>query len=123
MITGTVSAQLQALIQVTIQGPSGQRQDVETVIDTGFTGALTLPRAIIATLGLVWRSQANATLANGSVVTFDLYDAVVIWDGMMRKIVVCAADANSLLGMKLLEGHALRADIKVGGMVTIEALP
>ena len=38
MMTGVVSAYPEALVRITIRGPGGQEQEVETVIDTGFDG-------------------------------------------------------------------------------------
>jgi len=53
MITGVVTASHQAIIRLTVHGPEGQQQEIAPVIDTGFDGTLTLPPALIATLGLV----------------------------------------------------------------------
>ena len=44
MITGVVNADHEATIQLVIQGDHGQQETIEAVIDTGFTGSLTLPR-------------------------------------------------------------------------------
>ena len=43
MIQGAVNAAYEAVIPLTVQGPAGQTQDIEAVIDTGFSGFLTLP--------------------------------------------------------------------------------
>jgi hypothetical protein len=56
MIPGTVNARHEILIRVPIRDAAGQEQPVEVVLDTGFTGSLTLPSAWIARLGLLWRS-------------------------------------------------------------------
>jgi len=37
---GRVNARLEAKLRLTIVGPSGVRQDIDAVIDTGFTGSL-----------------------------------------------------------------------------------
>src|SRR5581483_4920953 len=101
----------------------GQEQEVEALLDTGFTGSLTLPPALIANLGLPWVSREDAILANGTVEQFAIYAATVIWDGLARPILVEAIDATPLLGMTLLIGHDLRARVKIGGLVQIEAIP
>jgi clan AA aspartic protease len=123
MITGTVNAQLEATIRLTIHGPAGQQQDVEAVVDTGFTGALTLPPAIIASLGLAWDSRGTALMANGSLEQFDIYSGTVIWDGAPRNVLIESADTDPLVGTRLLDNHELRIEVTVGGRVTIEALP
>ena len=53
MITGAVKSD-EARVRLTVKGQRGRVQEVEAVIDSGFTGALTLPPALIATLGLRW---------------------------------------------------------------------
>ena len=53
MIRGIVNARLQATIRLPVQDAGGNPQDIEVVIDTGFSGSLTLPPPVIAGLGLV----------------------------------------------------------------------
>ena len=49
---------------------------VDTVIDTGFSGFLSLPSAIIVALNLPWSASDIATLGDGSETLFDLYTAL-----------------------------------------------
>jgi predicted aspartyl protease len=65
MITGTVNPLQEARIPLTVRGPGGHEEDIEAVIDTGFTGWLTLPPALIAAMGLTWRGRDSAILADG----------------------------------------------------------
>ncbi len=123
MMTGVVSAYPEALVRITIRGPGGQEQEVETVIDTGFDGALTLPPALITTLGLPWRRRGRALLADGTDTLFDIYEALVVWDGTPRRIAVDAADTDPLIGMSLLYGYELTIQTVQGGSVMIQALP
>jgi predicted aspartyl protease len=123
MMTGTVNARLELLIPLPILDDLGLEQEIETVLDSGFTGSLTLPPAAIAGLGLIWRSQGSAVLANGVVEQFDIYAATVIWDGSPRSILVQAIDTPPLMGMVLLAGHDLRVRVRPGGSVEIEAIP
>ncbi|MBI2179544.1 MAG: clan AA aspartic protease [Deltaproteobacteria bacterium] len=102
MITGVVNANQEAIIQLVVTGPSGQQQNSEAIIDTGFTGFLTLPPAYIATLGLSWLSRQSGILADGSVDVFDVYVATVMWDGQSRTVEVEAANTEPLVGMSLL---------------------
>ena len=123
MITGQVNADREAIVRLTVRGPQGQEQEIEAVIDTGFTGFLTLPPAIIAALGLPWRGFGEALLGDGSLHTFDVYRAVVDWDGQDRTIEADAADTEPLIGMGLIYGHELRIVALDGGPVTIGPLP
>jgi clan AA aspartic protease len=122
MIIGAVNADREAIIHLVVRGPDGQEQEVEAVIDTGFTGFLTLSPSLIAFLGLEWRGQAHAILGDGSVQAFDVYAATVIWDGQPRTVEVDAADTDPLIGMGLIYRYDLRIHVVEGGTVTIEAL-
>lgn len=108
MITGVVNANCEA---------------IEAMIDTGFSGFLTLPPRIIASLGLSWVCRQSGILADGSVRPFDVYAATVVWDGQERTVETEAVDTEPLLGMGLIHGHDLRMRVVTGGIVTIEALP
>jgi clan AA aspartic protease len=123
MITGVVNASLEVMIRLPILDASGQQVDVQAAVDTGFNRSLTLPPSTILTLGLVWTSRCTAILADGRTEQLDTYRATVLWDGRLVDIEVYAVDSGPLIGMKLLEGYELRAEVKVGGTVTIEALP
>ncbi len=63
MIKGVVNDAYEAVVRLTVQGPSGQSQEIEAVIDTGYNGFLTLPPALVTELGLVYRDRSRATLA------------------------------------------------------------
>jgi predicted aspartyl protease len=54
MIIGNVNANREAIIQFAVLGENRQKQGTRAVIDTGYTGCLTLPSSVIATLGLTW---------------------------------------------------------------------
>lgn len=62
MITGVVNGD-EARIRLKVFGPTGRQQEIDAVIDTGYTAMLTLPPSIVATLRLPWRSIDRATLA------------------------------------------------------------
>ncbi len=123
MITGTVNGRHEVVIRLPVRDSAGQEHEVEAILDTGFTGSLTLPPSLIASLGLPWRSRSSAILASGSVEQFDIFVATVIWDGAPRSILVQAIDNVPLLGMALLVGYDLRVRVTVGGSVQIEAMP
>src|SRR5262249_55012964 len=121
MITGIVKAD-EARIRLTVRGPHGAEQVIDAVVDTGYTAWLTLPPDLIVALGLQWRSVDRATLADGSVWLFDVFEAKAIWDGRVRKILVDEADADPLIGMRLLRGFELKIQVRSRGKVTIKRL-
>ena len=119
---GTVNARLEAKLRLTIIGPTGIRQEIDAVIDTGFTGSLVLPSAIVTVLGLVRRSGGTATLGDGSTCNYDNYGAEIEWNGGTRGVVVSALGNEALAGMILLSGHRLTVDVINGCEVGIQRL-
>jgi clan AA aspartic protease len=122
MITGVVQSD-EGRIRLKVKGLRGREQEVVAVIDTGYTASLTLPPAVVAALGLRWRSVDRFTLADGSECFFDVYVAKVNWDGKVRTILAAETDADPLVGMRLLRGHELKIQVRARGKVTIKRLP
>jgi clan AA aspartic protease len=122
MISGIVTADRQALIHLTVRGPTGQEQEIEAIIDTGFDGCLSLPSSVIVSLDLPWRERGRALLADGSESVFDIYESTVLWDGQARRIPVHEAETIPLIGMSLLQGHELTVQVQPGGNVAIRRL-
>ena len=121
MIEGVVNAAYEPIVTLNIQGPTGQANEIEAVIDTGFTGFLTVTPALVAELGLRYLSRGWASLADGSEVPFDVYDVTVLWDGRPVRVEADAADTTPLVGMRLLDSHNLNIDVENGGRVIIQS--
>src|SRR5438876_353875 len=116
------NAGLEATLQLAVQDADGQAIQIDAIIDTGFTGYLTLPAGTIANLALPWLCRQPGILADGSVQVLDVYMAVVVWDGRPRLVEVDALEAESLVGMSMLQGHELRIEVARGANVSIRAL-
>ncbi|MCY7277337.1 MAG: clan AA aspartic protease [Phormidesmis sp. CAN_BIN44] len=123
MILGNVNANREAIVQLAVLGENQQNQGIKAVIDTGYTGFLTLPSAVITTLDLTWYMQQEGVLGDGSLCTFNVYEALVIWDGQVRSVEINESEADPLVGMGLLEGYELKIQAIAGGLVAITALP
>ena len=121
MIEGAVNDAYEAVVALSLQGPAGQSQDIEAVIDTGYSGFLTLPTALVVELGLPFAYVGRALLANDDEVTFDVHDVTVLWDGQPRRIRADATGSTPLVGMLLLDKHNLNIEVESGGRVVIEA--
>jgi len=102
MITGVVKSG-EGRIRITVKGLPGREQQIEAIVDTGYSASLTLPPALIATLGLPWQTMDTARLADGTECIFSVYEARVVWGGKVRQILVDEADADPLV-------HAGRVD-------------
>lgn len=123
MVTGKVVGTREAVLRLTVVGSDSQQCEVETIVDTGYTGFLTLPPETITDLNLDWRRKQQTKLADGSKIYSDVYEAIVVWDGVSRRIFVDELDSESLLGMSMLAGHELTMKIIKGGEVVITKLP
>jgi clan AA aspartic protease len=122
MMQGYVNTGYEAVISLVVKH-NNRLKSINAVIDTGFTGFLSLPQSIIDELELPWSYSDFATLGGGSETLFDVHDTTIIWDGQFREIEINSADTDPLLGMKMLRGFRLQVDTVQGGIVTIEALP
>ncbi len=121
MMQGYVNENFEAIISVAVKN-GGKFKSIDAVIDTGFTGFLSLPIAIIMELELQWSYRDRATLGDGSETVFDVYNAEIVWNGQLREIEIDAAETEPLLGMALLRGYRLQIDTIEGGLVSIEIL-
>ena len=121
MIEGVVNAACEPVVVLTVHGPSGQATEIEAIIDTGFTGFLTVTPALAAELELSLEGASRATLAGGSEVTFVLYDVAVLWDGQPKYVLAGAADTTPLMGMRMLDRHNLNIDVEDAGRDVIQA--
>ena len=121
VIEGRVNAAYKAAIPLQLRGPAGQEQEVEAVIDTGFTGSVTLPPSLVAELGLVFMGTGGATLTDRSEVSFDAYAVTVLWEGQPRDVLIDEADTTPLAGMLLPDRHDLNIDVEGGERVLIMA--
>lgn len=50
MINGSVNPNLEAIVPLVVVGAGSRRQQVDAVVDTGFTGYLTLRPSVVAAL-------------------------------------------------------------------------
>lgn len=122
-MNGTVSPDGEPRLGMKVYGPTGTEVHVEAVVDTGFTGYLTLSPADITSLALIFHGRAQAMLADGTVVTLRKYEARVDWHGQRRDVLVLAADGGPLLGTALVHGSRLTIEMIDGGDVMIQPLP
>ena len=122
MIYGAVNLRREAKLPLVVGNSSEQRQVIDTVIDTGFDGFLSLPSEVIIRLRLPWTISNTATLGDGSETLFDFYTGIVIWDGQYRTIDIAESETEPLLGMAMLYGYRLQVDNVEGGIVKVEAL-
>ena len=123
MIVGVVNQNLEPAVPLVVRTADGRDSEIEAVIDTGFSGFLTLPSTLVAALQLTWIGREDAMLGDGHTYPFDVYSGTVVWNGQPRNVEVNATDTVPLIGMAMIFGHELRIAAVNGGIVTIESLP
>jgi clan AA aspartic protease len=119
MISGVVTNDLDLLVQLRVIGSSGESVEVGFILDTGFSGAITLPPSLLSDLRLPFHSRARLLLANGSFDRCDVHRGWVLWGESRVEVLVESADVPPLLGMGLVRNHWLEVDAVPGGTVVI----
>jgi clan AA aspartic protease len=122
MITGKVSGR-RALLSVPIRQHGRPDLTIEFMIDTGFSGFLSLPPATIVTLQLPLLNRMRAEIADGSSIWVPVYRATILWNGAEIETRVLAMGRRPLLGTGLLSDHELVAQFRDGGALTVDPLP
>ena len=112
--------ELEPWVAVPIEDANGEFRQCEVILDTGFTGYLTLPEAVIDALGLVSEGQRPVTVASGREESLEYYTAWVSWQGRLYEVGVFQSIDQPLLGMELLNGSRITIDAWEGGDVIIE---
>jgi clan AA aspartic protease len=122
MIVGAMNAQREAIVRLVVVGPGGQQRQIEAVLDTGYTGSLTLPSAVVSALHLPFRGRGSVVLGDGSESEFDIHEATITWAGERRLVAIDVADTDPLLGVGLLLGNELTVQVIAGGTVALQRL-
>ena len=121
MIRGRISEDGEAIIvPVAITDSDGRLWPLETVLDTGFVGDLSLPSIAIRRLGLVRAGSLNFILANGEPVRLRTYHARALWHDRLLDIEVTETGDVPLIGVRMLRGSRVTMDMLPGGEVIIE---
>ena len=122
MITGKITTNREAIIELEVIGSNQKRDKIKAVIDTGFNGYLTLPNDLINYLKLQLAGSRHVTLGDGNVVVLDMYFAKVLWHGQEREVLTLEAEGGPLVGMSLLYGNRVLLEVVDNGNVTIASL-
>lgn len=121
MTTGIVRS-LHILFPITFRMRGLTDIVLEFIVDTGFTGAITLPPAAVSAMRLPFLYKILAQLADGSYVEVAIHSANILWNGVEVEIRVLSTGERPLLGTALLDGCELLAQFREEGMVTIADL-
>jgi clan AA aspartic protease len=122
MITGIVNEEFEPIIPISFYDSDGNVYTQDTIVDTGFNGWLSLAPDLISQLNLKWKRRGRAILGDGSECVFNVYEAVLVWDGNLLTIPIDEADSEPLVGMSLMEGYQLMVQVFEGGHVELSKI-
>jgi clan AA aspartic protease len=122
VISGHVVVGRGPIVQLVLLDARGNAHSTSAVVDTGFTGSLTLPPSVVAALRLLWHKESEGILADGSTTLLDVYKANVSWYEQPKVIHVHELDSEPTIGMRLLQGFRFTMETIGGGEVRIEPL-
>ena len=111
---------LEARVEIDIAGGNLIFQTVDVVVDTGYTGALTLPDAIAHELGLRSTQRRYITLASGQTEQVGACAARLLWNGQPIDVLAHIMGDKPMIGTTLLASSRLIIDWWDGGEVVIE---
>jgi clan AA aspartic protease len=122
MIVGSVQSNDEAVLTLTLRGPTSEFLEIQAVIDIGFNSWLTLSPTSIQFLKLPLIQKTRYFLADGSETVTNLCKAEIQWHDEWHEILVVEMDGGPLLGMAMLRGSSLHMDVIDGGRVQIQPL-
>lgn len=79
MIRGRVTADGAPRVRIEVLDETGQARPIAAVLDTGFTGDLSLPSSNLSSLGLRPVGQRMFRLADGGTSVMNTYSGRVNW--------------------------------------------
>ena len=77
-VVETADGELEPWLTVSVEYASGGLLRCDVIVDTGFTGWLTLPEPVIRELGLVKIGSLPATMASGGMEHFAYYETRIM---------------------------------------------
>lgn len=115
-----MNQRLEPLVSVSILDGHDIAHSFEFIVDTGFTGHLTLPSDVINRLGLNYSGQRAVATADGFTHNVDVYTARVLLHEIRRHVFVIRLESPPLLGMRALLGCKLSVNVYAGGRVVVD---
>lgn len=105
--SGRVNSYREALVQVRLR----QGAAIEWVVDTGFTGALMLPRQFCSPLEIPIVAELTFGMVGGATMSADVGLTGINWLGEFREVEVIISDGDdALIGTELLIATTLTID-------------
>jgi clan AA aspartic protease len=105
--TGRVNSNKEALVFVRLGGGVA----IECIVDTGFNGALMLPRAFISQVEILMIGESRFGMVGGATMSAEIGLTGIRWLGELRQVeVIVSEDEDALIGTELLTTSILIID-------------
>ena len=105
--SGRVTAVLEAYVLLRV----GRENRIDCLIDTGFSGALVLPKEFVAGLEAIEVGRELFNVVGGKQMEADIVLAEVEWLGASRLLrAIVSEGEDALIGTELLDGTVLTID-------------
>jgi len=111
VLAGHIDERNQLWVTITVGGAT-QKQTIQALIDTGFTGELSLPLHVAIPLGLQLTAATKVTFANGKESEEMLFTGTLDWGTTAsRPVTINVFNSDTpLVGGGLLQGYVLLVD-------------
>ena len=110
------------LLTISVSGPSGERTELEAVVNTDFTGNVVPRRGRDRDPGLPFVGRGDAVLADGRAVEMRHHRGRGLWHGRERGVQVLATEGSPLVGMTRLRRSPLTVEVAPEGEALVEEL-
>jgi clan AA aspartic protease len=122
MIRGRVTDERAVVIPLGVLDNTGRSWPINAVVDTGFTGDVSLPTSTIRRLSLRPLGQRLFTLANGELSVMNAYSGRVLWHERPHDVVVIQSEDAAMIGINLIWGSRVTLEARTDGNVSIEEI-
>lgn len=111
--TGNVNASLEARILLKLAGGAS----IRCLVDTGFTGALVLPRAFVTSNALPVVGRETFSMVDGHELEADIALAEIEWLGVTQTWrAIVSETGEAMIGTEMLIGTVLTIDYVAAGV-------
>lgn len=124
MMEGKVNAILKPFLPLSLIAPDGTEFPVEVMVDTAFSGEVSLPLETIKQMGLKYEYDDVYVVGSNEEHSFSFYKgAQAYWHEKDVEVLVMEAEGDAVIGMELLKGSSVFVEAKPNGKVRIKELP
>ena len=109
-------------VSIGIRGRNDKEMVLDAVLDTGFTGTVSIPDQIIRETNLAFSRREMFVLADGTRRVVDVYDGSVLFAGVWYETDVFSTHHVAIVGMRLMYGANISLDAVPNGEISYTSL-